>query len=82
MDTTISAADIAIATVLREARRSIPLTQAVLADRIGIAQNTLCNWEAGQRSPSISQLPAIARALGLTPLTLAKRIFKNIPNCD
>lgn len=68
--------------VIREARESLPLTQAALAAKLRISQGALCDWEKGRRSPAIAELPDVARALDLTPLTLAKRILDKIANRD
>lgn len=36
-------------------------TQAQLADRLGVAQSTVAQWEAGTRKPSAEAVVAIAR---------------------
>lgn len=46
---------------LREAKG---LTQAALAERLGISRASMCQFENGQRQPSAATAKAIARALG------------------
>lgn len=52
--------------ILKETRQQAGLTQAQLADRIGVAKSTYCNWEQGAREPNVLKLKAIAKALGVT----------------
>lgn len=52
--------------ILKEARQNAGLTQAQLAERIGVAKSTYCNWEQGAREPNVLKLKAIAKALGVT----------------
>ena len=42
------------------------LTQNELSSAIGVAQNTVSNWENGERMPSAAMLPKIAQALNCT----------------
>lgn len=50
---------------IRSARRQAGLTQKQLAERIGMrAPNTISNWEQNTNRPDVTQLVAIARALG------------------
>ncbi len=48
---------------LRELRTKANLTQGELAERIGVRQHTVSQWETASRSPSIEQLLGIAEAL-------------------
>jgi transcriptional regulator with XRE-family HTH domain len=43
------------------------LTQAKLAERVGLSENYLSALERGQKLPSIETLAALARALGVEP---------------
>lgn len=52
--------------ILKETRINAGLTQAQLAERIGVAKSTYCNWEQGAREPNVLKLKAIAKALGVT----------------
>ena len=48
---------------LKEARRSAKITQAELADRIGVHRSTVANYELGRRKPSLTELKEIAKVL-------------------
>ena len=52
--------------ILKEARLNAGLTQSQLAEKIGVAKSTYCNWEQGTREPNVLKLKAIAKALGVT----------------
>lgn len=49
-------------------RKKLNLTQAVLAQAIGVARQTIAAWEKGDREPSLSQLSSISRFMNV-PLT-------------
>lgn len=46
------------------------LTQAALAQKLGVTQATVANYESGRREPSIAMLRKIAQALGVDIATL------------
>ena len=48
---------------IKEARRNAKITQADLADRIGVHRSTIANYELGRRKPSLNELKEIARIL-------------------
>lgn len=50
---------------LARLRKKRGMTQADLADQIGVAQPTLQRWEAGKREPSLGQLHEMAAILGV-----------------
>ncbi|WP_159638252.1 helix-turn-helix domain-containing protein [Erysipelothrix anatis] len=51
---------------LKAARKSIGLTQVQLSEKTGFSQNTISNWENGNREPeSIGDLIKISNALGM-----------------
>ena len=52
---------------LREARK---LTQAELADRIGVSSKTVSKWETARGLPDISLLQPLAEALGISLIEL------------
>lgn len=52
---------------LKKARIDAGLTQADLANRLGVAVITVKKWEAGDRAPTIERLREIAKALGVKP---------------
>lgn len=55
---------------LAEIRKSKGLTQAALAERLGVEQPTVQRWEAGKREPDLTQLMELAAALGVEPSAL------------
>lgn len=59
-----------VATVLgsriRQARRSVPLSQSELADRVGAHPTSVSDWERGVNRPRIETLAAIAEETGKT----------------
>ena len=51
---------------LKEARRAQGMTQVELAEKLGIAQQTLAHYEVGRLRVPISLLPVLAQTLRLT----------------
>ncbi len=51
---------------IRDARSARELTQATLAERVGIEPLTLTRYEGGSRGPSLTTLAAIANALDVS----------------
>ena len=51
---------------LREYRKALNLSQKELADKLGKAQTVISSWEIGTGCPDANQLPAIAKALGVS----------------
>jgi transcriptional regulator with XRE-family HTH domain len=50
---------------IRELREAAGLSQAELAERLGIAQNSLSNWERGNRQPSFADIVRVAESLAV-----------------
>lgn len=46
-------------------RKTEGLSQKELADKSGLAQNSIGNYERGERSPTIIAMAKIAKALGV-----------------
>ena len=57
---------------LQQARKKLGLTQAELADKVGVRQNAISNYEQGIRYPRLDELEHIAKALKTTPARLIK----------
>ena len=57
-------------------RKSQGLTQEALAEKIGVNPITVSQWERGKYSPTASNIPKVAKALGITPEKLLA-IFYN-----
>ena len=51
---------------LREARRRKKLTQQQVADKLGIAKSTYCQYETGASEPNVLRLKELARILETT----------------
>ena len=51
---------------IKEARKLANLSQTELAERIGVARNTLSGYENGQHDPKSDVLKLIAEACGVT----------------
>ncbi len=51
---------------IRALRESAGLTQAELAERIGVSEKVVSKWECGETKPSAEVLPALADAFGVS----------------
>ena len=51
---------------IRASRRALGLNQSALADRLGVTQPTVANWEAGVHDPRQLMLAKLADALGVS----------------
>lgn len=51
-------------------RKRLKLTQADVAERLGVGQPTYQRWETGKREPDLSQLVKLALALDVEPSAL------------
>ena len=61
------------------ARRKAGLTQAAVAEHLGISAASVCLWEAGKTVPDSRKLPAIARLYGCTVDELLEDEEKEVP---
>ena len=64
---------------LVEARKSEGVTQADLADQLGVPQQFISKCERGDRRVDLIEFVAIARALRLDPKDLFARVLKQLP---
>lgn len=55
---------------LQALRKKRKLSQARLAELVGVEQPTIQRWETGKRMPDLDNLDALAKALGVTPGSL------------
>lgn len=55
---------------LKALRRKRGLSQAQLAELIGVEQPTVQRWESGKRMPDLDSLQTLAQVLGVTPGSL------------
>ena len=73
---------------IRQLRESRGLTQAELAERIGVSSKTISKWETAKGLPDISLLQPLAQALGISVIELMsgqqimnKTISANMMRC-
>lgn len=57
-------------TTIRKLREGRGLTQAELAERIGVSSKTVSKWETARGLPDISLLQPLAKALGISVVEL------------
>lgn len=55
---------------IRRARVAKGITQAELAQKLGVIQQQVSRWEAGSASHTVETLIAVAEALGVNPKDL------------
>lgn len=53
---------------IREKREKLGMSQKELAERCGIAQSTLCDYEQGRNKPSLSVAVKIAQVLKVSSI--------------
>ncbi len=51
---------------LKELRTIAHLTQADLANALGLCKSAVANWESGRTRPDVSNIPTICRTLGIS----------------
>ena len=75
-------------TTIRQLRETRKLTQAQLAERIGVSSKTISKWETARGLPDISLLQPLAGALGISLIELMngehitnKNISANMARC-
>lgn len=66
-----------IGNFLTERRKSLGYTQKFMAERCGVSQQTLCNYELGKRSIQKGYLPKIAAAYELPFMVLIRIMYGN-----
>lgn len=59
-----------IVAALADARRAAKLRQVDLADRLGWQQVYVSRYETGERTLAVDEYVAVARAIGVDPVTL------------
>lgn len=65
----------ATASVISASRKDGDLTQGDIAAKLGLSRETVGNMEAGRRKIEVGDLIMTARAVGIEPETLLKRIL-------
>lgn len=62
---------------LKELRENLGLSQYAFADRFGVAQSTVGNWESGIREPNFDTIQRLADFFGVSVDYLLGRSEKN-----
>jgi transcriptional regulator with XRE-family HTH domain len=52
---------------LRQLREQAVLTQAEIAEKIGVSVTTISHWETGSKRPRAGNIRKLAEVLGVTP---------------
>lgn len=52
---------------LRQLREQAVLTQAEVAEKIGVSVTTISHWETGSKRPRVGNIRKLAETLGITP---------------
>ncbi len=52
---------------LRQLREEAVLTQAELAQQVGVSVTAISHWETGNKRPRASNIRSLAKAFGVTP---------------
>ena len=50
-------------------------SQAEIAKKAGVSQQTWNTWESGQAAPRIATIPTVAKRLGITPTYFFKLFY-------
>ena len=51
---------------LKELRNEKQITQAQMAEVVGVSKTTICQWETHKQEPSLEDVTTIARYFGVT----------------
>jgi transcriptional regulator with XRE-family HTH domain len=54
-----------VASKIRDARKAAGLTQIELAEKLGVGQNQVSDWERAARMPEVASLLRLADALAI-----------------
>jgi transcriptional regulator with XRE-family HTH domain len=60
---------------IRRRRLDLKLMQKEVADRIGVDETSILNWEKNRNRPSLTHIPKIIEFLGYWPEVVAERSF-------
>lgn len=52
---------------IKEKREAAELTQAELAEKIGVDTSTVCLWESGKREPKFTSVMRMAKVFSCSP---------------
>jgi transcriptional regulator with XRE-family HTH domain len=66
---------------LRKRRLDLGLLQRELADRLGVNETTVTNWELNRTTPALRFLPAIIALLGFDPRPVGTTLGEQLVTC-
>ena len=58
--------------LIERMRREKNMTQAELADAVGVSKQAVSNWERGKRLPDVSLIESLSETLGVRAAELIK----------
>lgn len=67
---------------LRQLREDAVLTQAELAEQVGVSVTAISHWETGNKRPRASNIRKLASALGVTPREILAAIRDTLSQQD
>ena len=67
---------------LRQLREDAVLTQAELAEQVGVSATAISHWETGSKRPRASNIRKLALALNVTPREILAAIKETLSQQD
>lgn len=67
---------------LKALRKERSLTQSQLADKLGVSQSNIAEWESGKKNPNLESLIALSDFFSVSIDFLLGRTHQNISNKD
>ena len=67
---------------LRDARKEMGYTQSELGGLVGVTQQQIAKYEAGQSTPSKRVIALLSRHLDLTPYEAWEMFFSDSPSAE
>ena len=61
---------------IRQARQKIGLSQTEFAEKLGVNQSAVSQWESGAKLPKLEHIMAIQKLTGASPTEMYKEILK------
>lgn len=65
---------------IAELRKEKKISQSKLGEIVGAAQNTVCNWENGNREPDLETLSKLSKYFGVTTDYLMGNEIEDLPD--
>ena len=58
--------------LIEQMRKEKNMTQADLADAVGVSKQAVSNWERGKRCPDVTLIEDLSRVLGVSPAEIIR----------